>query len=76
MTGPLASVIGIRRQIALERFLTQVPAKFDVATEEIELQGVILEVDEQTGKIQKHREDPGAAGSKIINAKCSMINWH
>jgi len=50
MTGPLASVIGIRRQIALERFLTQVPAKFDVATEEIELQGVILEVDEQTGK--------------------------
>ena len=50
MTGPLASVIGIRRQIALERFLTQVPLKFDVATEEIELQGVILEVDEQTGK--------------------------
>ena len=39
MTGPLASVIGIRRQIALERFLTQVPIKFDVATEEIELQG-------------------------------------
>ena len=50
MTGPLASVIGIRRQIALERFLTQVPVKFDVATEEIELQGVILEIDEQTGK--------------------------
>jgi 2',3'-cyclic-nucleotide 2'-phosphodiesterase len=50
MTGPLASVIGIRRQIALERFLTQVPIKFDVATEEIELQGVILEVDEETGK--------------------------
>jgi metallophosphoesterase (TIGR00282 family) len=50
MTGPLASVIGIRRQIALERFLTQVPMKFDVATEEIELQGVILDVDEQTGK--------------------------
>ena len=50
MTGPLASVIGIRRQIALERFLTQLPLKFDVATEEIELQGVILEVDEQTGK--------------------------
>ena len=25
MTGPLASVIGIRRQIALERFLTQIP---------------------------------------------------
>ncbi len=50
MTGPLASVIGIRRQIAVDRFLTQVPFKFDVATEEIELQGVILEVGEESGK--------------------------
>ena len=50
MTGPLASVIGIRRQIAVDRFLSQIPWKFDVATEEIELQGVILEVEEQTGK--------------------------
>jgi len=50
MTGPLASVIGIRRQIALDRFLTQIPWKFDVATEEIELQGVILDVEEETGK--------------------------
>jgi len=50
MTGPLASVIGIRKQIALERLLTQIPWKFDVATEEIELQGVVIEVDSQTGK--------------------------
>ncbi len=50
MTGPLASVIGIRRQIAVDRFLTQIPWKFDVATEEIELQGVILEIEEETGK--------------------------
>ena len=50
MTGPVASVIGIRRQIAVDRFLTQIPWKFDVATEDIELQGVILQVDELTGK--------------------------
>ncbi|OGP88539.1 MAG: metallophosphoesterase [Deltaproteobacteria bacterium RBG_16_48_10] len=50
MTGPLASVIGIRRQVALERFLTQIPWKLDVATEEIELQGVIVEVEEEGGK--------------------------
>jgi len=52
MTGPLASVIGIRRQIAVQRFLTQMPGKFDVATEDIELQGVILEIEEKTGKSQ------------------------
>ena len=50
MTGPLDSVIGIRKEIALERLLTQIPWKFDVATEEIELQGVVIEVDSKTGK--------------------------
>jgi metallophosphoesterase (TIGR00282 family) len=50
MTGPLNSVIGIRKQVALERLLTQIPWKFDVATEEIELQGVVLEVKGETGE--------------------------
>lgn len=50
MTGPLDSVIGIRKQVALNRLLTQIPWKFDVATEEIELQGVVIEVDAKTGK--------------------------
>jgi calcineurin-like phosphoesterase len=52
MTGPLASVIGIRKQVALERLLTQIPWKFDVATEEIELQGVVIDVNSKTGKSQ------------------------
>jgi calcineurin-like phosphoesterase len=30
--------------------LTQIPWKFDVATGDIALQGVVLEVDEKTGK--------------------------
>ena len=50
MTGPLASVIGIRKEVALERLLTQILWKFDVAAEEIELQGVVIDVDPQTGR--------------------------
>jgi len=50
MTGPLDSVIGIRKQVALDRLLTQIPWKFDVATGEVELQGVIIEIDQKTGK--------------------------
>jgi metallophosphoesterase (TIGR00282 family) len=50
MTGPLDSVIGIRKEIALERLLTQIPWKFDVAKEEIELQGVVIDVNSKTGK--------------------------
>jgi hypothetical protein len=53
MTGPLASVIGVREKIALERFLTQIPWKFDVATGEIELQGVVMEISSETGKATK-----------------------
>jgi calcineurin-like phosphoesterase len=50
MTGPLDSVIGIRKEIALERLLTQIPWKFDVAKEAIELQGVIIDIDAKTGR--------------------------
>lgn len=50
MTGPLDSVIGIRKQVAVNRFLTQIPWKFDVATDEIAMQGVIVDVDLTTGR--------------------------
>jgi 2',3'-cyclic-nucleotide 2'-phosphodiesterase len=50
MTGPLDSVIGVKKQVAMDRFLTQLPLKYDVGTGEIELQGVIVEVDPDTGK--------------------------
>jgi metallophosphoesterase (TIGR00282 family) len=50
MTGPYQSVIGIERQIIIERFLTQMPARFEAARHGAELHGVIVEVDEATGK--------------------------
>ena len=31
MTGPFNSIIGIRKDVVIERFLTQIPNKFDVA---------------------------------------------
>jgi metallophosphoesterase (TIGR00282 family) len=49
MTGPSDSVIGIKKEIAVERFLTMLPNKFEPATGKIELQGVIVDVDEETG---------------------------
>lgn len=50
MTGPIDSVIGRRVEDVLERFLTQVPTRFEIATENIQLQGVIIDIDEKTGK--------------------------
>jgi metallophosphoesterase (TIGR00282 family) len=49
MTGPRDSVIGVKKEIALGRFLTMLPNKFEPATGAMELQGVIVEVDEGTG---------------------------
>ncbi len=50
MTGPFDSVIGIRREEILQRFLTQVPNKFDVARGDVRLQAVILDIDVESGK--------------------------
>lgn len=50
MTGPFNSIIGIRKDIILERFLIQVPNNFVVAKDDIRLQGVILNIDEASGK--------------------------
>jgi len=50
MTGPLDSVIGRRIEDVLERFITSVPTRFEVAKDNIQLQGVVLDIDEETGK--------------------------
>lgn len=50
MTGPLDSVIGRKTEDVLERFITAVPVRFNVATDNIWLQGVVLDIDENSGK--------------------------
>ncbi|MRR16034.1 MAG: TIGR00282 family metallophosphoesterase [Deltaproteobacteria bacterium] len=50
MTGPFDSVIGIRKDTIIEKFLTQMPYRFDVAKGDIRLQGVLLDIDAQSGK--------------------------
>ncbi len=50
MTGPFDSIIGTKKEAVLERFLLQMPNKFDVAKGNIRLQGVLITVDEQTGR--------------------------
>ena len=52
MTGPLDSVIGRRIEDVLERFVTAVPIRFEVAKENIQLQGAVLEIDDSTGKAE------------------------
>jgi len=52
MTGPLHSVIGRKIENVLSRFLTSVPTRFDVAEEDVWLQGVVLDIDKNSGRAQ------------------------
>lgn len=49
MTGPHDSVIGVEIEAALGRFLTAMPTRFETATGNPRLNGVIIEADEDTG---------------------------
>jgi len=53
MVGPLDSVIGIRKELSIERFLTQRPSGFDVAKNLVYLQGVVVEIDDATGRAHR-----------------------
>ncbi len=49
MTGSRDSVIGIRKELAVEKFLSQLPVRFDVAKKDVMVCGVVLTIDEKTG---------------------------
>ena len=50
MVGPYDSVIGRRVDQILQRFLTHLPAKSEVAEGNVQLRGLLVEVDPKTGK--------------------------
>ncbi len=50
MTGSFDSVIGIKKEIAIEKFLSQIPVRFEVAKKDTRLNAVTMEIDEESGK--------------------------
>jgi len=50
MTGPYDSVIGIDKALALKKFLTGLPVRLTTAKRDPRMCGVILEVDEKSGR--------------------------
>lgn len=50
MTGPYDSVIGSIPDLALERFLTQIPVRLEPANSNLRLCGVVIEIEEPTGR--------------------------
>ena len=50
MTGPYDSVIGVDKQSVIQKFLKQLPARFEVAKGDVRLHAVLIEADPLTGR--------------------------
>ena len=50
MTGPYLSVMGVTKDSAIKRFLTQMPERLEHASQDARLNAVIVDVDGETGK--------------------------
>lgn len=50
MTGPHDSIIGVKKEQAIQKFLNLLPVRFEPAVGETKLQGVHLEIDESNGR--------------------------
>lgn len=50
MTGPFDSVIGVKKELIIQRFLTNMPARFEAATGDVRFCAVVIDCNESTGK--------------------------
>ncbi len=50
MTGPRESVIGVKKEIIIDRFITRLPQRFEIATGLFQFNAVVVDIDEETGE--------------------------
>ena len=53
MTGPVNGVLGVDADVVIEKFLTQMPVKFEIARGPVLLMAVLVEIDEPTGRARR-----------------------
>ncbi|HIA46940.1 MAG TPA: TIGR00282 family metallophosphoesterase [Candidatus Hydrogenedentes bacterium] len=55
MTGPQDSVIGVRKELVIQRFLDGMPASFEPAKHRPGIRAVVIDLDDTTGKARSIR---------------------
>jgi 2',3'-cyclic-nucleotide 2'-phosphodiesterase len=53
MTGPYDSVVGLKKDIAIKRFLRQTPFKYEPASDDARICALVLNINTETGKCSK-----------------------
>jgi len=63
ITGPFDSVIGVDKELAIQRFLTGMPNRFEPARGRAQVQGAVIRIDSESGRARAieriQRELPG-----------------
>ena len=52
MCGPIDSVIGVKKELAIEKMLTRMPTRFSVASGEVRIDAVLIKINDKTGKAE------------------------
>jgi metallophosphoesterase (TIGR00282 family) len=55
MTGPYDSVIGVKKELIVGKFLNNMPTRFEAATGDVRLCAVVADCDERTGRASEIR---------------------
>lgn len=50
MTGPRDSVLGVKKEAVITKFLTQMPVRFEVATGVAQMNAVLIEINQDNGR--------------------------
>jgi len=50
MTGPFDSILGVDKDKVIQKFIAQLPVKFEVAKGPVQLNAIVVDIDEKTGK--------------------------
>lgn len=53
MTGPYDSVVGMRKDVAIKRLLLQTAHKFEMASDDVKMSGVFVEIDSDSGQAMR-----------------------
>jgi calcineurin-like phosphoesterase len=53
MTGPYDSVIGVKKEVEIGKFLNNMPVGFEAASGDVRLCGILVDCDEKTGRARK-----------------------
>lgn len=48
--GPIDSVIGVKKELSIKRFITGMPLKFEVSENTAQINAVVIEIDEKSGQ--------------------------